>query len=196
MSECLKCKAVLSEEQEVLIKGRTRSEDFILCEDCASGIEQRFKEETQNPRFITAILLGLAAALAASFAWYGLVVLTDYQWAILAIAVSWLIAWSVMWGAGRKRGRWLQVISLLITFFTMFFSSYLITHHFYVQFLSQEGPVTVPYIMPFQDMLDLVIREMNADIYMVFFWFVAMVEAYSIPAPHRLRRATVKAKKT
>ena len=113
---CSSCGSSLSVSQVVNIKGKRKSDPtMVLCTNCADQAEQAFQAETEDTNFLGAVLLGLLAAVVSALIWYGIVVVTDYQLGIIAVAIGWLVAQGVIFGAGRKRGSYLQAISVIIT---------------------------------------------------------------------------------
>lgn len=137
-----------------------------------------------------ALLLGVGAAVVSSLLWYAVVLLTNYQLGIVAIAVGWLVAHAVMRGAGGKRGPRLQVVSVVITALAMAMSEYLMVHHFTAQALAQQGYTDIPLLLPVEAMFTLVVEGIKADPATLLFWGIALWEAYALPAARRLQQAS------
>jgi len=188
---CSSCGTSLSVNQAVQIKGKRKSDpNIVLCTICADKVEQAFQAETEDANLPAAALLGLFAAVLSALIWYGIVVVADYQLGIIAIAVGWLVAQGVMLGAGRKRGPFLQAISVIITIGAMAASEYLIVRHILIQLAVEEGYFVndVPLLLPLEDIWFLIIEGIKADPITLVFWAIALWEAFSLPAKKRLRK--------
>ena len=190
---CSSCGTSLSTNQAVQIKGKRKSDpNIVLCTNCADQVEQAFQTETEDANMLAAVLAGLLAAVLSALIWYGIVVVTDYQVGIVAIAVGWLVAQGVMLGAGRKRGPILQAISVVITIGAMAASEYLIVRHILIQLAAEEGYLVndVPLLLPLEDIGYLIAEGIKADPITLVFWAIALWAAFSLPAKRRLRRIT------
>ena len=188
---CSSCGTSLSASQAVNIKGKRKSDpDIVLCANCADQAEQAFQAETEDANLLGGTLLGLLAGVVSALVWYGIVVVTDYQLGIIAVAVGWLVAQGVIFGAGRKRGVSLQVISLIITIGAMAASEYLIVRHILMKIAAEEGYLVndVPILLPLEDIWFLILEGIKADPITLIFWAIALWEAVSLPAKRRLRR--------
>lgn len=185
MAQCGKCGAVIAEGREISLQSKD-GHATTVCPTCASTsfVGRALKDERENPNMGGAILLGLGAAIISSILWYTIVVLTNYQLGIVAIAVGWLVAQAVMWGAGGKRGPRLQVLSVVITALAMVMSEYLIVHHFTAQALAQQGYTDIPLLLPVTAMFTLVVEGVKADPATLLFWGIALFEGYTLPKVH------------
>lgn len=191
MATCANCGVAIPEGHEIVLRGKDKKAPSItLCPNCVSATERAFQAETEEANLMGALLMGLGAALISSLIWYAVVVVTDYELGIIAIAVGWLVAQAVMLGAGRKRGRRLQGLSLVITVVAMAFSEYLIVRHFIVQALAKEGFTEFRLLLPLGDMLAVIVEGIKASPLTLLFWGIAVWEAFTLPARRRLRRAS------
>ena len=188
---CSSCGSSLSVSQAVNIKGKRKTDpNMVLCTNCADQAEQAFQAEAEDANLLGAVLLGLLAAVLSALIWYGIVVVTDYQLGIIAIAVGWLVAQGVIFGAGRKRGSSLQVISVIITIGAMAASEYLIVRHILMKLAAEEGYLVndVPLLLPLEDIWFLILEGIKADPITLVFWAIALWQAFSLPAKRKLRR--------
>jgi len=188
---CSSCGSSLSVSQAVNIKGKRKTDpNMVLCTNCADQAEQAFQAETEDANLQGAALLGLLAAVLSALIWYGIVVVTDYQLGIIAVAVGWLVAQGVIFGAGRKRGSSLQAISVIITIGAMAASEYLIVRHILMKLAAEEGYLVndVPLLLPLEDIWFLILEGIKADPITLVFWAIALWQAFSLPAKRRLRR--------
>ena len=188
MTTCANCGTAVTEGFGVTLAGKRRNDPPItMCTNCASTFEAAFHTETEGANFVGALILGGIAALAASVLWYGIVVVTNYEVGIVAIAVGWLVANGVVLGAGRKRGRVLQGISITLTLLAMVASQYLILRYFVVQVLTEEGVTGIPLLLPLDLMAEILAESIRQDPLTLLFWALAVFEAYKIPARRSLR---------
>ena len=140
MATCSNCGTELQPGQGFLVPSADKKAPAVhLCAGCAEKAEATFEEESRAPRVPQALLLGLLAAVVGCVLWYAIVVITNYELGIVAIAIGWLVGTAVMFGAGRKRGLILQIMAVLITLVALLFSEYLIVRHFAVKHLTEQG---------------------------------------------------------
>jgi hypothetical protein len=116
-TRCLRCEAEIAEGEGLIIPGRRRGGGTtVICSKCQEEIEAQFAAETQDIQLPQAVLFGLGAAILTGVAWYLIVTLTELpELAVMAFVGGWFISWAVGYGAGRKRGRTLQIVALGLT---------------------------------------------------------------------------------
>ncbi len=191
MAACAHCGVAIPAGSELTFRGMGRkAAEVTMCSNCARTVERAFQAETEDVKSVNALLLGLGAAVLSSVVWYGAVVITNLQLGVIAVGVGWLVAQAVMLGAGRKRGSSLQGLSVAITVLAMAFSQYLIIRHFAVQALSKQGYTNIPFLLPVDLMVRLVVESLKNDPLTLLFWAIAVWEAYRLPAPRRLQKVT------
>lgn len=195
MAVCATCGLEIPEGQEVAVvpprRGllrRRSAVETLLCPHCADRIDRLLEAETQDPQVALALVSGLVVGLIAALVWFGVALVTDYQLGIISVAVGWLVAQAVMWGAGQKRGGVLPWISLGITALTMVLSEYLIIRRFVVQNLAVEGIGGLPLVLPLAAMGEVIVEGVKAGPLMLLFWAVALWEAYMLVRPRTLER--------
>lgn len=190
MASCQNCSVEIRQGEEITLRGQAKGAGTItLCHNCNFAMERALKAEVEDTNQVGALILGLGAAVGASLLWYAFVVLTKSQLGLIAIAVGWLVAQAVILGAGHKRGPRLQILSVGLTLVAMALSEYLIVRHFAVEALATEGYTNIPFLLPVNVMVSLVIEGIKNDPLSLLFWGIAVWEAYAIPAPRRLQRA-------
>lgn len=193
MANCANCGAAVSEGFGVQIPGRTRKDPpTMLCANCAGALERRFQEETEGPNLVGGLLVGVVAAGVGSLAWFGIVIATNYELGILAIALGWIVAQGVIWGSGKKRGPALQLLSVGLTLAAMIASEYLIIRHFAVETLAEKEQASVPILLPLDLALELILEGLKTNPMTLLFWAIAVWEAFALPARRKLRRAEVR----
>jgi len=182
---------VFSEEPLILEEASPASADSApqWAADLGAAKADASDSETENINLLGAFLLGIGAAAISCMVWYGIVVVTQWQVGYVAVAVGWLVANGVIYGAGRKRGMALQLLSVMITLLAMVASEYLIVRHYLVEYLVEQGATDLPMLYSIDLMLELIVESIKADPLTLLFWGIAGWEAFAIPAK-RQRRPT------
>lgn len=189
MPSCTKCGASIPEGRAISFPGKGGgAAPVTICPTCASAvlIARAAKEETEDPNLVGALVLGVGAAALSALLWYVMVILTNYQLGIVAIAVGWVVAHGVIRGSGSKRGPCLQTLSVACTVMAMALSEYLIVHHFTAQALLRQGYPNLPLLLPPQTMAALVVEGLKVDPLTLLFWGIAFWEAFRLPAPRHV----------
>lgn len=180
--KCSGCQKEVPTSQCYTYKGK-KGESVFLCEVCREATEKAFKAETQNPNMVMAAILGVLAAIIAGVAWFLLSVLTGYQIGYVAIGVGFIIGYAVIWGAGKKRGASLQMLSAAITVVTLLISQYVIVLYYLRKYLLEHKAEFSGYngqwifVSPFNpDVLKGMFSPMG-----VLIWAIGIYFAYSLP---------------
>jgi hypothetical protein len=192
MTTCSNCGAEIPSGEEVKLIGRGGyTTTFIVCRNCESKWQDELDEETRDPNIAGAVLFGLGASIISIFVWSLLTLLTNYQLGIIAVGVGWIIARAVVLGAGNKRGKILQVMSIGLTLITMAISQDLVRHYYVDLVVSAQGINGIPLLLPLPDMFSIVVDSLAEDPVTVLFWAIAIFEAFKIPARRRLHKAKI-----
>jgi hypothetical protein len=192
MATCTNCGAEIQPGNGFLIPSNSKKTPSLhLCADCTGKVEAAYEAETSDPRLPMALLLGLVAAVAACLLWYAVVVITNYELGIVAIAIGWVVGLAVVYGAGRKRGRALQIMALVITLLALLFSEYLIVRHFLVQNLAEDGYTGIPLLLDPPIVLFLIVEGIKASPTSLLFWALALWQAFVTPAKKAFRKVPV-----
>jgi hypothetical protein len=158
-----------------------------LCPNCLNQAEESIKNETQNPNIPVALLLGLAGAAAGAVVWYLIVRLTGWQIGFAALLIGWLTGKAVVFGAGRKRGVPLQIISIVLTLIAMLASEYSIINYF----LNEGGYLGNLPLGLFFKVYGSYIFSLQG-ILTILFYALAIWQAAAIPAPRKLKGEMVR----
>ncbi len=140
--------------------------------------------DTQNKGVSRALALGMLAANASGLVWFGLVAVTNRHLSVASILIGVAVAHAVLTGGGR--GVRSQTISVAITL-----AALLVTEAFAIRLLAVREMVelgvteTLPVLLPFVVMKDLVSAGLTADPPTALFWGVALF--YAISVPRRLK---------
>ncbi len=120
---CSKCDKTIS-EAEAHPYQKKKGEVEYFCPDCKRLTEQKFQQETENPNYVGAVVIGALAAIAGGALWYLVEVVYDVRIGYVAIAVGFMVGWGVILGAGKRRGEKLQLISAVISLVAVVGASY------------------------------------------------------------------------
>lgn len=190
MPVCTSCQTEIADENDVvLLKGIRRGAERVMCRQCVETLEEEARRETENPDLPRALMSGLAAALLACVIWYGLAVWQGAQYGIIAVGVGWFVGRAVMRGAGKKRGRMLQIYSGVLTLFAMIFAEYFIMRHLANAFLAARGTAqSLPLFLPPGMMAQMLAISLRGDSLTPIFWLFAAWVAFDMPAPKVVKR--------
>jgi len=95
----------------------------VLCERCRRAAEASWAAGSSVGRFGKAIVFGLAAAVAGSALYYGVLALTGYEFGLIAIVVGFLVGAAVKKGSAGRGGWKYQTLAMFLTY-TSIVSSY------------------------------------------------------------------------
>jgi len=134
-----------------------------------------------GPEHLAGGVLGgaIGAALAAGL-WYGVVVLTNWQIGLIAIAVGFVVGKGVVLGAGGRGSVLLIPVSVGLTFVSLVVSEYLIAVHFVNQIAAELGASAAEFLALFSP-VDLVRLSLEGEPITLLFWAIAGYEAFIIP---------------
>ena len=125
------------------------------------------------------IVGGLIGAIAATALWYGVVVVTEMQIGLVAIAVGFIVARAALFGAGGRGSIPLVAVSALLTLSALVVSEYLILYHFIGQAFGTDGLMSV--VQPPDVVIGLAVESVMADPLTLVFWGIALFQAVAIP---------------
>ncbi len=120
---CYLCKNPICPECETKLKGNS------ICPTCRNRLRQRvedvYESETKQLNCPCGFVYGLVAAVAAAFAWSQMALMTGGPFDLGAPVLGGLVGYAVMKGAGEKRGRALQQITLILAIMGIFLAHFL-----------------------------------------------------------------------
>lgn len=126
----------------------TERQGHSVCPICLARFKERKEAEIQaemrDPRYPCAVTMGLLAAVATAFAWSQFALMMSARLDLLSLPLGLVVAYAVMWGAGRKRGLQLQQIAALLTLGGVLLGYYLILLRVYPQVYTSIATSTTP----------------------------------------------------
>ena len=115
-SVCIACGDPVVDRYYAL-NGRT------LCPSCADA-QSHVIEEPSATDYMRAAAYGVGAALAGTIVYFAILALSGYEIGWIAVAVGWLVGKAVHKGSRGIGGRKLQIMAVVLTYFSIF-GSYL-----------------------------------------------------------------------
>ncbi|WP_373045373.1 hypothetical protein [Vulgatibacter sp.] len=117
-----------------------------LCTGCADQLEKDLAaEKNLGSRFPVALAAGIAGALVAAGVWAAIVVFTEYEVGYVAVLVGYLAGMGVKLGAGKARGKSLQITAAALGLFGLVVAKYFIFAHFFAASLAEDGISAGPF---------------------------------------------------
>lgn len=107
---CTACKTILRSEY-------WSANGQVLCSACAEGI-RRYASGSGSPsaRFLRALLFGVGAALLGGAVYGAVLIYSGSQWAIISIAIGWLVGKAVRRGSDGLGGWRYQLLAAFLTY--------------------------------------------------------------------------------
>ena len=87
-----------------------------FCPECRGQIEESVHVDMGVWGVVRAVGAGVGAGIVGALLYYGLLALSGYEFALIAIVVGYLVGRAVRWGSGNRGGRGYQVLAVAITY--------------------------------------------------------------------------------
>lgn len=88
------------------------------CASCREAVERALETPRGAPPFLKAGLFGFLAALVGAAIYATIIIVTNFELALAAIAIGYMVGWSVRKGA-RGGGRRFQFLAVALTYFAI-----------------------------------------------------------------------------
>ncbi len=165
------------------------TEDGAFCRPCYDALRRQVIEvvdsQSQEINYPTAFVAGVAGAVLGGLVWWGFTMMTQIAFGFVAIVIGWAVGRGVIIGSGGKRGRGLQVLSVLVSAVAYFYASYLVTRSLVLRAMAERGESIslplLPDLHQFYTVLSLSFGMMD-----LIFLGIVLFEAWRQPAPIRL----------
>jgi hypothetical protein len=135
------------------------------------------RDWTATRGLLRGMAFGAVAGVAATALWYGVVAITQYEIAFVAIGVGWLVGSGAVFGARGRGSIWLAAASVGLTLAALGTSQYLIVYHW----MTEEFAVALDLFQSPDLILSVIIETLQADPASLLFWGLALVYAGYIP---------------
>src|SRR5689334_20568052 len=106
---CRLCKKAVGDEYYA-VKGR------LFCARCTRRLIAAATTRPSLARVGLTVLFGLAAAIAGAALYYVVYARMHVQIGIVAIAAGYMVGYAVRKGSGRRGGRWLQILAVVLAY--------------------------------------------------------------------------------
>jgi len=88
----------------------------MICAECRTKVESWSDVELSGLRFLRAAVFGLAAAVLGAAIYFGVAILTGYEFGLIAILVGYLVGSAVKRGSGAAGGLVYQGLAVFLTY--------------------------------------------------------------------------------
>lgn len=139
---CSECGKEGTTDEFVTLQDK-KGENIYLCEKCKEKTKQSFEEETKDPNIPLAVVAGAIGAAVGGLVWYFIAIKTRTEIGYISLGLGYLTGFGVHFGAGKKRGHQLQIISAVLALVAIIVTEKFIFDYFvndYVQNNLSEFP--------------------------------------------------------
>ena len=181
---CAQCHTSLSEGQN-----REVTEAGTFCRPCFNNLrnqlDREIQEQSTDINYPMALVGGVVGGVLGILAWWGITVMTEIAFGIVAIVIGIAVGKGVTLMAGGKRSRGLQVMSAIVAALSFFYASYLVNRTFILQAFAERGEEVVLSLFPTPEMFFRVVSA-GFGLFEVLFLGIVLYEAWKLPAPIKL----------
>lgn len=161
-----------------------------FCRPCYNNLTERLNRaitvQAEGINYPMAVVGAFAGAVVGVVAWWGFTVLTHIAFGLFAIVIGLAVAKGTVLFAGNKRAVGLQVISVLVSALAFVYASYLVNRTFVNEALQTQGTGdSLPFVPDPALLMDIV--SLDAGLMDLLFLGIVVYEAWTIPAPIRLK---------
>jgi hypothetical protein len=173
-SVCVVCKKPPTETY-FDINGKT------VCADCRTRLDAQLNAGTPTGRFLKALALGTGGALLGAGVYLGFVLITHFEWSLIAIGVGYLAGKGVRKGSGGHGGWVYESLAVGLTY-CAFIATYARNVVYGLGRTDALSLIGSPIIAGVKDPLSLIIIAIG--IYAA--WKINRGTAYTITGPYRV----------
>ncbi len=181
---CLQCESVIPPGTP-----RHTTEDGAVCASCLEAIKSQVQatldEQGRDINWVNALLGGLLGGSLGVLVWWGLTVLTDRAFGLVAIVIGFLVGKGIVLLTGGKRARGLQILSVLIAAVAYGYASYLVNRTFLLRLAAEDPDLSLMVGLPLVPDPGLLVDVVGLDFGFMDALFLAIVvwQAWRQPAP-------------
>ncbi|HIJ11083.1 TPA: hypothetical protein HA278_03425 [Candidatus Woesearchaeota archaeon] len=139
------------------------------------------KQKPTAPDYHGAILYSLGFGLLAALLWFAVVVVTGWQFGIVAIGVGAACGYGVYLGSKKHTGMNLQLMAAGFSLIAILVGEYLITNHFTYQYITHELGEQTMYFLHFWPIVQETFYFVVAEPLTLLFWAIAIYTGFAIP---------------
>lgn len=185
---CIDCKKEGTTDHFITMLDE-KGKNIHYCQDCKEKLNMQFEEETKDPNWGLAVLGGALGGAIGGALWFGVAIGTGREIGYLSLALGYLVGYGVYFGAGKKRGQGLQIMSAVIALATMFITEKLMFDYFVNDFITKNAanyPDWVPGTKVTISLLDPVFLESIVSPVGLLIYAIGIYLAYSICKPKKI----------
>src|SRR5262249_42431616 len=178
---CVRCNTLLgaSQDRQVTVNG-------LVCGPCYNNLQSErarsIEEQGRDINYLMALLGALAGGAVGVLAWWGITVMTNTAFGIVAILIGVAVGKGATWMAGNKTSRGVQVMALVVAGVSFFYASYLVNRTFVQQAMAKEGKEILLSFFPNPELFFRVVF-LGFDLFSGLFLAIALWEAWKLSAP-------------
>jgi len=90
-----------------------------VCESCRDTIARQAESPRGSIPFARAGLFGVGAAIAGAVLYYAVIAITEFEIGLVAIAIGYMVGYSIRKGTGGLGGRRFQVMAIVLTYWAV-----------------------------------------------------------------------------
>jgi F0F1-type ATP synthase assembly protein I len=90
-----------------------------VCASCRTQLAQMAETPRSWGVFAKAGLFGLVAAIAGAILYYAVIAITNFEIGIVAIAIGYMVGWTIRKGTAGRGGRRFQVLAVVLTYWAV-----------------------------------------------------------------------------
>ena len=181
---CSACHSRLAGAQD-----RVATPEGVFCHSChrnlRSGRDRSVLEQGRDVNYPMALLGAMLGGAAGALAWWCVTVWTKTAFGAVAILIGIAVGKCATLGAGHKRSRGLQILSLTVAGCSYFYAAFLVNRTFIQQALAKEGKEMALGLLPDPAVLFRVVA-LNFGAMDFLFLAIVLWEAWKLAEPEKL----------
>ena len=123
--QCVDCKKE-GDSETFFRYQKNKGGDMYLCAECRDTLNARMEADAKNTPMWRVYLMGSIASIVGASIWYMITSSINMEFGYVSIGLGYLVAYAVLWAAGWRRSRKLQIASLAFTILGILIAEYLI----------------------------------------------------------------------
>jgi len=182
---CTRCHTVLTRTQD-----RVVTQNGLYCRPCHNNLQSEtvrtVEEQGRDINYPMALVGALLGGTIGVLAWWGITVMTNTAFGIVAIVIGVAVGKGATLMAGNKTSRGVQTMALAVAGLSFFYASYLVNRTFVQQALAKEGKEIFLSLLPNPELFFRVVF-LDFDFLTGLFLAIALWEAWKLSAPLKLK---------
>jgi len=183
--QCAECQTVLAEGER-----RIETDGGVFCERCFDRLSRSVREalagQSQDIDYGRALVGAIAGGLGGAAVWWGFTIFTGIAFGLVAIVIGIAVGRGLLMFSGGKRSRGLQILSVSVASISYFYATYLVNRSYMLKGIEGTSEVGLP-LLPLDPSLFISVVSVGFELFDLIFLAIVAYEAWTIPAPVRLR---------